>query len=123
MRAIDVGEGKKVILVRIHRSWLAPHRVTFRNHGHFYGRGAAGKFQLDVDQLRAGFTLSEGIADRVRAFQTDRLIKIKGGMTPVPVREGSKVVLHMLPLSAFAVSGDLVIDLKHLHLPPMGNGV
>src|SRR5579871_5859355 len=34
-----------VILVRVPRSWTAPHMVTFKNLSRFYARNSAGKYQ------------------------------------------------------------------------------
>jgi hypothetical protein len=119
MRAVDIAGGKKVVIVRVDRSWLAPHRVSFKDHGHFYGRAASSKYRLHVDQLRVAFTLSESIADRVRAFQADRIISIKADDMPVPIDAGPKVVLHLLPLSAFAV-GAREMDIEQLRLRPIG---
>src|SRR3972149_3929232 len=44
-----------VLLMRIKKSWAAPHRVTIGGHGHFYSRNSAGAYPLDVDQLRSAF--------------------------------------------------------------------
>jgi predicted HTH transcriptional regulator len=40
--------GYFVLLLRIQKSWLQPHRVIFNDHGHFYSRNSAGKYRLDV---------------------------------------------------------------------------
>ncbi len=121
IRAIDIADGRKVVLIRVGRSWLGPHQVSFKNYGHFYGRAGGGKYRLDVDQLRAAFTLSEGMADRIKGFQAERIIRIKADDLPVPIRPGPKVVLHIVPLSAFAFGGAARdIDLEQLLLPPIG---
>jgi len=44
-----------LLIARIERSWNRPHRVTFRGHDKFYARNSAGKFPLDVGQLRTAF--------------------------------------------------------------------
>jgi len=75
--------GKWVMILRIPRSWLAPHRVTLENHGHFYGRTSAGHFQMDVPQLRTAFELSGTLTERIRDFRADRLSKIIAGEIPV----------------------------------------
>jgi hypothetical protein len=63
-----------------------------------------------VGELRTAFTLSESIATRIRDFRIDRIFKINAGETPVPVREGGRLVLHLIPLSAF--TGGSVIDIQ-----------
>lgn len=91
-----------ILLIRVAKSWNAPHRVKLAGHGHFYGRNSAGAFQLDVGELRTAFTLSQGIAERMRDFRVERLGKIHMNDTPVPIEVGCKMMLHLAPLSAFA---------------------
>lgn len=89
----------------------------------FYGRNSAGKYPLDVGELRTAFTLSESTAERIRNFRNDRLIKISGGETPLQLHPGAAMVIHVVPLSTFA-SGrtiDIVQAVANGHvmaLPP-----
>lgn len=101
-----------VLIVRVPQSWTAPHMVTFKNWSRFFGRGNAGKFQLDVSQIRAGFLLSESLADKVRGFRADRTMKILAGETPVPVKDGRTLVFHIVPLSAF--QQEMVLDVSQI---------
>jgi hypothetical protein len=94
--------GQKVLVIRIERSWSAPHRVVFQNHDKFYGRNASGKYPLDVNELRAAFTLSNTVVERIRSFRTDRIIDITDGRMPMPFVDSPTVVLHCIPLDSFA---------------------
>jgi hypothetical protein len=40
-------------------------------------------------------------ADRLRSFRVERVAKIVGGKTPVPLTPGGKILIHLLPLAAF----------------------
>lgn len=91
-----------VLIIRIPQSWSSPHMVTFSGHGKFYARNSAGKYPLDVHELRTAFNLSEATAERIRRFRIDRLSKIAAGDTPARVQDGAKLVLHLVPISAFA---------------------
>lgn len=107
-----------VFLVRVHRSWIGPHRV--KENDKFYGRNSGGRFPLDVGELRTAFLLSETVADRVRVFRTDRLAKILVGDTPVPLQDGGRVVLHAVPFQPFADRRSLdIINMivKGTHVP------
>jgi predicted HTH transcriptional regulator len=44
--AIDLGEDRHLLILRVPQSWSAPHRVTFRDHSKFYGRNSSGKSLL-----------------------------------------------------------------------------
>jgi len=99
IQPIQVNNDNYVLVIRIPQSWNAPHRVL--KNSKFYGRNSAGKYELDVSELRLAFTLSEQVSDRIRRFRVDRIAKIYGDETPVPLIEGGKLLLHIIPLSAF----------------------
>lgn len=89
------------IIIRIPKSWASPHMVTFRNDSKFYSRNSAGKYQLDVSELRAAFLLSETTMERIRNFRIERLGKIIAEETPVRLESTPKIVLHIIPFGAF----------------------
>jgi hypothetical protein len=109
LRIIDCGEGRKVLIIRVERSWSGPHRVIFKGHDKFYARHSAGKYALDVNELRTAFTLSATLIQRIRAFRTDRLIAISNNQTPVALHRSPKIVLHCIPLGSFGNSSQLNI--------------
>jgi hypothetical protein len=102
LKVVSTATTERVLIIRVERGWSGPHRVVFQNHDKFYGRNAAGKYPLDVNELRAAFTLSSTVTDRLRAFRADRIIAISDGQTPIPFVSAPSVVLHCLPLDAFA---------------------
>ena len=89
-----------VVVIRIPQSWSAPHMVTFKNYSRFYARNSAGKYQLDVTDLRSAFTLSEATTERIRNFRLDRIAKIAADETPIKLSAGAKLVLHVVPIGA-----------------------
>ena len=107
IRAVEVAEHRYVVVVRVARSWIAPHRV--RKNDEFYARNSAGTYPLDVGELRTAFTMSETVAARIRDFRTDRLARILGRETPVGLNAGGCMVVHVLPLSAFTAAVEIDI--------------
>jgi schlafen family protein len=101
MRAIPLQTSGVAIIIRIPRSWALPHVVKFEKHWRFYSRNSAGKYPLDVSELRAAFALSETTTERIRNFRMERLSKIVAGETPIALNESAKIVLHIIPFSAF----------------------
>lgn len=101
MRSVRLSTGDAAIVVRIPRSWAQPHAVNHRKHWRFYSRNSAGKYPLDVSEVRAAFVLSESLADRVRTFRAQRLSNIVAAQTPVALGEDGQIVLHMVPFGAF----------------------
>jgi hypothetical protein len=123
VRVITCRSGPKVLVIRVERSWSGPHRVVFKGHDKFYGRNAAGKYPLDVNELRASFALSATVTERIRAFRTDRIIALSNNQTPVPFTQDPKIVLHCLPVESFG--GQPQYDVlpfykDSLKLQPMG---
>jgi len=96
----DDGNGF-IIVVRIPQSFASPHMVTFKNTSRFYCRNSAGKYQLDVQEIRGAFLATDSQAERVRSFLQNRLAKIMADETPVPLSTEHRLVLHILPLYPF----------------------
>jgi len=96
--------------MRIPRSWNPPHQVTFQKAFRFYARDSNGKYQVDVDELRAVFALSGTIADRIREFRADRIAKIAAGGAPITLLDGGILILQIVPFSAFSPGSSFLFD-------------
>ena len=120
IRPIALASGRYVWVIRTHTSWIAPHRVS--RNSKFYARHSAGRYPLDVGELRTAFTISETGAARIRDFRTDRIALIHSRQTPVPLDPGGCMVVHVLPLGAFLTK--TAIDIAKLEgrykLRPIG---
>lgn len=102
IKSVTTAAGPSVLITRVERSWAGPHRVIYFGHDKFYGRNSGGKYPLDVNELRAAFTLSSTATEKIRAFRTDRIIALSNGETPVPFMGSPKVNIHFIPLEGFA---------------------
>lgn len=60
------------------------------------------KYSLDVNELRAAFTLSSTATEKIRSFRTNRIIALTNGETPILFIGSPKVIIHFIPLEAFA---------------------
>lgn len=90
-----------VLIVRIPRSFSSPHRVIRQNGARFWARSTAGKYEPDVGELRQLFLAAPQLADRIRNFRLDRIAKIAAGDAPVPLKQNTMLVLHIVPFSSF----------------------
>ncbi len=127
IRSIDGFSKGPVLLLRIPRSWAAPHMVCLKNTSRFYARNNKGKYQLDVAEIRAAFVLSESVPERIREFRMQRLAQIDADETPVRLLDNPKVVLHIVPLSSFSnpmmlAPAELRSQQSHLGPPGIGGG-
>jgi len=117
----------RVLVMRIPKSWASPHLVrpssekVFRVHT----RNNTGKYSLDSSEIRSAFLASADIADRIRQFRDERLSRIIAGETPVSLEDNPKVVLHVVPYSAFDVQSNIdpnaMCDQGNHLIPPVGN--
>lgn len=100
IRDIRLENGNVVYIIRIFESWMGPHRVILSGHDKFYSRNSAGKFQLDVDELRNAFIQADSVKKGIENFRYERVIKISARETPITMLDGTKIVLHFVPLTA-----------------------
>jgi len=88
---------RAIIIMRIPKSWISPHMVAYRDHSRFYARNSAGKYILDVQELRTAFLTSEGISKKINSFRLDRINRILSGETPIGLKNEAKIILHIVP--------------------------
>lgn len=90
-------------IVHVPQSLLAPHRVEYKHHARFYARNSAGKYDMDVSELRTAFTRTSTLTEYSRKFRAERLSQISANHeipAHIDPRLG-KIVLHLIPLNAF----------------------
>jgi len=99
--SIEVGRG--VLVIKIARSWSAPHRVTVAKDYRFFLRDENGKHPMSVEELRRAFLFASEVEERIRRFRVERLEILTNDEGPLGVgKEGdSRLVLHVVPRSAF----------------------
>jgi hypothetical protein len=125
---VPLAGAKKAIVIRIPKGFASPHMVTYANTSRFYARNSNGKYQLDVDEIRAAFLLSDKLAERIREFRLDRVAKIRADDTPVLLVQGARIVLHVVPVAAFSSLAQIDVQSvavvsRELQLIPLGRAV
>jgi hypothetical protein len=90
-----------VVVIRILRSWAAPHMVIFDKAYRIYARDNAAKYQPNVLQLRTAFLASDAAAEMARKFRLDRINSILSGKTPISLHKSPMFVLHLIPFDTF----------------------
>jgi len=107
---IPLGNNNYVIAGFIPRSWVAPHMITFNNSSKFFARNSAGKYQLDVMELRTAFTASSTEAEKIKNFHAHRIGRILSDETPIPLQKSARIALHIIPMGA--IGKGIHYDLK-----------
>lgn len=99
---VKTPSASSVLVIRVQESLLLPHRVVFQGKfGEFWARSSAGKYSMDTDELRRAFTLSDSIYGQIKTFSRNRITQIVDGETPLPLKQGAKLVLHLIPVASF----------------------
>jgi hypothetical protein len=98
-KVVSLANGKDVLILRVLKSWLSPHRIKLGNK--FVVRRLATNLEMTIDEIRASFILSEGLQNRLRSFRFERLAAIETEDTPIELAESPKLVVHVIPVEAF----------------------
>ncbi len=113
-RPIDLQDGEKAIVIHVPRSFRAPHRV--HETSRFHIRRSGRNDEMNMDELRAAFNLSESLVNRVKSFRKERveaLSERKQEEIPVLLADGPAIVLHTVPMTFSDPTG--YIDLSAFH--------
>ncbi len=99
------------ILVKVPRSWNLPHRVSMGpNTQKFYIRRGRFSEEMDYFELKNTFNLSETLVEKIRTFREERISSILSNETPIFLKNGAKIVLHIIPINAFYPGQKYEID-------------
>ncbi len=102
MHTVDGGARGPILLVRVRRSFSAPHMVRaegrFRNA--FYVRDGARNRQLDTKAIREAVLATGDWSRRFRLVRHERIAAILAGDTPIVLAGTRRIVLHVMPLTA-----------------------
>lgn len=106
IKPLKLTGGKHVLIIRIPKSWNSPHMVDFRGKTKFYARNSAGKYEMDINELRTSFSLSESIIKKIKSFRRERLAVIESGETPILLKNKAKIILHLVPFNSIDKSNN-----------------
>lgn len=101
IQPIDGLSQRTVLVLRIPRSWVGPHMISFKKYSRFYTRSSAGKFQMNVEEIRDAFASSSDLPTRITAWRDDRIKKILSQEGPATIAGHGILVLHVIPLESF----------------------
>lgn len=121
VRWIAIDETKGAVLIRIPKSWNAPHRVVVAKDNRFFIRDENGKHPMNVEELRRSFLFATEIEQRIRTFRDNRIKILTKNEGPLAVKEdGPRVVVHIVPQVSFAERFEISIGPHDAHIGPIG---
>jgi hypothetical protein len=109
IRPLRLASGKFTILVKVGRSWAAPHMVSVNDNQKFYLRSSNGKYLMDFGELQNAFGRADTLASMVRSFVQDRYSMTYTSETPIPIEGGLKLVCHIVPFTFADTTSHLVL--------------
>jgi hypothetical protein len=126
IRETPLNAGGFALVIRVPRSWNAPHVVRHRSHWRFYARNSAGVFAMNVTDLRTAFLLSDTLVQRLEAFRQERMSEIFRARPDISIdkdwsghkpsstsdQRKSLLIVHLQPFDS--VKSGYVIDVAEL---------
>lgn len=89
---------QQTLVLRVHKSLVGPHMVTYGGLSRFYGRATGGNFQMDVREIRASFEASGDLSRRLQGFRAERIAQVHSDL-PVKLPGRGRLFLHVLPIA------------------------
>jgi len=82
------------------------------------------KKEVESEELRNTFNLTNNRTEKIRIFREERISKIFSNETPLPFNDVAKIVFHLVPITS--LNSDKRYDLKKISitpskLPPLNN--
>lgn len=130
-RALQVGDGTHVYVVRVPSSPLAPHMISLRSSGpRFYRRSNAANIPMNMRQVKEAVMRRSTAYERAGELVQQRLEILRAraerrtqNAYGQPVTGRAQVVLHVVPLFPHSGGwgfGDPDVDTRLRRVPPLG---
>lgn len=116
IQQISVSEGY-VLILRVPASYDGPHCIRTNSNNkqqrRFVMRNGTMVSDMSYDQIRGAFDRTATLAEQARRFIATRRELIAKGETPVPLKAGPQLVVHLVPIAGLA--GRMSVDLKPIY--------
>lgn len=122
---IQLENGLYVLGIDVPKSWNAPHAVRINDGTYrFHVRKNTSNVTLDALDIRELILANMALQDKIRGFLEARLVALATGETPAPLHQEAKIILHLIPVSAFQKGNQIDISTmleNRGYLHPLGN--
>jgi Putative DNA-binding domain len=121
IRWIEISNDAGVLLIRVPRSWSAPHRVIVVRDNRFFLRDENGKHPMSTAELRRAFLFATEVEERIRNFRSERLNLLSTNEGPLALVDNSpRLIFHVAPLAAFTEGLQISVDESRTGIQPLG---
>jgi Putative DNA-binding domain len=111
---IPLEDGRYVLGIDVPKSWNAPHAVRINKGTYrFHVRSNTDNIAMDALQIKDHILANANLREKIRDFLANRLLNLANGETPSPIYHSSKIILHLIPVTAF--QKDKQIDISRMY--------
>jgi hypothetical protein len=102
-RRVEIAKTKVALVFRIPKSANPPHKIKLKDIDMLYGRRSSGVYPMNIDDMRAAFTLSETRTQMIRDFKEERIYEHKHYRTDadLPLSGDATTIFHLIPVDSF----------------------
>ena len=97
IKSIEITKNTYILIIRIEKSPLFPHMISFQRNSRFYVRKSDKNILLDVYELRDMFLKSENIEENIRNENKKRILNVLSNDTIIPIIGGPKLMINFIP--------------------------
>lgn len=100
-KLIHISDDNYVLIIRIAPSFIAPHRAIYKGWDKFLTRNSKGKYQMDVNELRTAFNMTQELSKQIEDYKLNRIAEIGANRYKILKDEYPIFIIQMLPISSF----------------------
>lgn len=102
IKAINANGIGNVIVIKVPKSWAAPHRTDFKGIKRFYRRNSSGVYEPDVTELKKMFNASLEQEKQFKLLRSEHVDSVRSDETPfvMPNLSSGSMLLQLIPLQS-----------------------
>lgn len=112
IRAIGTDQDNNIIIIKVPKSWSAPHRTNFKGTKRFYRRNTSGTYEPDVMELQKMFNANLEQENQFKRLRQQHVDAVSVGEAPVNMPEGKSGYLLLQIIPAQSLDTLEVLDLN-----------
>jgi Putative DNA-binding domain len=111
MVLVPIGDNRRVLVIRVPRSWNPPHAVLQNASRLIFARNSAGVHEASIDEMRGMFTSGAREWELAKSFQSERMAVVHNGAGPLyNIQQDGRILLHIVPFSALVSQGTAELE-------------
>ena len=101
LKKIDIDIDRFILIIKIKKSYIAPHRMRIGQDHEFYMRGDKTTYPMDTRDLKTAFTSSLALNEQIKQYKTNKVYEILDNANNYIKDEKAYLIMQFIPLDAF----------------------